>query len=77
MAHGNWLGKPYVINMVSLPCVQVQVAGSPLYHTDKRLGKGGFGVVYQAQRVPQRVTGRPTRERDGKDAAEVGMLTPH
>lgn len=31
--------------------VQVQVGGSPVYKTERKLGKGGFGQVYVGRRV--------------------------
>jgi hypothetical protein len=34
-------------------CSQVQVAASPMYITDQKLGKGGFGIVYLGKRDPK------------------------
>lgn len=52
-----------------LTCViglmQVQVGNSPIYKTDRKLGKGGFGQVY----VGRRVSGGT--ERTGPNAVEV------
>lgn len=31
--------------------MQVQVGGSPVYKTERKLGKGGFGQVYVGRRV--------------------------
>lgn len=45
--------------------VQVQVGNSPVYKTERKLGKGGFGQVY----VGRRVSGGS--ERAGPDAIEV------
>lgn len=45
--------------------VQVQVGNSPVYKTERKLGKGGFGQVY----VGRRVSGGA--ERTGADAIEV------
>lgn len=45
--------------------VQVQVGNSPVYKTERKLGKGGFGQVY----VGRRVSGGT--ERAGADAIEV------
>lgn len=42
---------------------QVQVAGSPVYITDEKLGKGGFGIVYLGK--------RENKARAGKGALEV------
>ncbi|XP_022007969.1 casein kinase 1-like protein HD16 [Helianthus annuus] len=44
---------------------RVQVGNSPIYKTDRKLGKGGFGQVY----VGRRVSGGT--ERTGPDAVEV------
>lgn len=49
--------------------VQVQVGNSPVYKTERRLGKGGFGQVY----VGRRVSGGS--DRTGGDAIEVSMKT--
>lgn len=45
--------------------LQVQVDNSPVYLTDRKLGKGGFGQVY----VGRRVSGGSSRM--GPDAYEV------
>ena len=49
--------------------MQVQVGNSPMYKTERKLGKGGFGQVY----VGRRVTGGS--ERMGPDAIEVSSST--
>lgn len=48
---------------------QVQVGGSPLYRTERKLGKGGFGQVF----VGRRVTGGSASERTGPGAIEVSI----
>ena len=45
--------------------LQVQVGNSPVYKTERKLGKGGFGQVY----VGRRVSGGS--DRIGPDAIEV------
>ena len=45
--------------------LQVQVGNSPIYKTERKLGKGGFGQVY----VGRRVSGGSGRT--GADAIEV------
>jgi len=45
--------------------MQVQVGNSPVYKTERKLGKGGFGQVY----VGRRVSGGS--DRVGPDAIEV------
>ncbi|KAK4769134.1 hypothetical protein SAY86_027284 [Trapa natans] len=51
---------------------RVQVGNSPVYKTERKLGKGGFGQVY----VGRRVTGGST-ERTGPDAVEVALKFEH
>lgn len=46
---------------------QVQVGQSPIYKTEKKLGKGGFGQVY----VGRRVSGLHLSEKTGPKAIEV------
>lgn len=48
--------------------LQVHVGNSPVYITDRKLGKGGFGQVY----VGRRVSGGTART--GHDAYEVRLL---
>ncbi|KAG6429064.1 hypothetical protein SASPL_107103 [Salvia splendens] len=50
---------------------RVQVGNSPMYRTERKLGKGGFGQVY----VGRRVTGGS--ERMGPDAIEVALKFEH
>ncbi|CAK9155927.1 unnamed protein product, partial [Ilex paraguariensis] len=50
---------------------RVQVGGSPVYKTERKLGKGGFGQVY----VGRRVSGGT--ERTGPDATEVALKFEH
>ncbi|KAL0334268.1 UNVERIFIED_CONTAM: Casein kinase-like protein HD16 [Sesamum angustifolium] len=50
---------------------QVQVGNSPVYKTERKLGKGGFGQVY----VGRRVSGGT--ERTGPDAIEVALKCEH
>lgn len=57
-----WLQVPVVM-------LQVQVGNSPVYKTERKLGKGGFGQVY----VGRRVTGGS--DRTGPDAIEVSFAT--
>lgn len=45
--------------------MQVQVGNSPVYKTERKLGKGGFGQVY----VGRRVNGGS--DRTGPEAIEV------
>lgn len=45
--------------------MQVQVGNSPVYKTERKLGKGGFGQVY----VGRRASGG--NDRTGPDAIEV------
>lgn len=49
---------------------QVQVGHSPVYTSDKKLGKGGFGTVYLGRKST--CSTRATRDKEGKDAPEVG-----
>ncbi|KAL8041676.1 hypothetical protein ABFX02_10G179400 [Erythranthe guttata] len=49
----------------------VQVGNSPMYKTERKLGKGGFGQVY----VGRRVSGGT--ERTGPDAIEVAIKFEH
>ncbi|KAL8036813.1 hypothetical protein ABFX02_11G000500 [Erythranthe guttata] len=49
----------------------VQVGGSPMYKTERKLGKGGFGQVY----VGRRVSGGTGRT--GPDAIEVALKCEH
>lgn len=49
--------------------MQVQVGNSPVYKTERKLGKGGFGQVY----VGRRTSGGT--ERTGPDAVEVLHMT--
>lgn len=56
--------------MEGMKCwMQVQVANSPVYKTERKLGKGGFGQVY----VGRRVTGGS--DRTGPDAIEVWLVS--
>ncbi|KAL6532943.1 Casein kinase 1-like protein hd16 [Orobanche gracilis] len=50
---------------------RVQVGNSPVYKTERKLGKGGFGQVY----VGRRVSGGT--ERTGADAIEVALKCEH
>ncbi|KVH90608.1 Protein kinase, ATP binding site-containing protein [Cynara cardunculus var. scolymus] len=50
---------------------RVQVGNSPLYRTERKLGKGGFGQVY----VGRKVSGGT--ERTGPDAVEVALKFEH
>ncbi|KAL8036809.1 hypothetical protein ABFX02_11G000500 [Erythranthe guttata] len=50
---------------------RVQVGGSPMYKTERKLGKGGFGQVY----VGRRVSGGTGRT--GPDAIEVALKCEH
>ncbi|XP_076899817.1 casein kinase 1-like protein HD16 isoform X2 [Bidens hawaiensis] len=50
---------------------RVQVGNSPIYKTERKLGKGGFGQVY----VGRRVTGGSGRT--GPDAVEVALKFEH
>ncbi|KAK4413104.1 Casein kinase-like protein HD16 [Sesamum alatum] len=50
---------------------RVQVGNSPMYKTERKLGKGGFGQVY----VGRRVSGGS--ERTGPDAIEVALKFEH
>ncbi|GJY76588.1 casein kinase 1-like protein HD16 [Tanacetum coccineum] len=50
---------------------RVQVGSSPIYKTERKLGKGGFGQVY----VGRRVTGGSGRT--GPDAVEVALKFEH
>ncbi|KAK4405009.1 Casein kinase-like protein HD16 [Sesamum angolense] len=50
---------------------RVQVGNSPMYKTERKLGKGGFGQVY----VGRRVSGGT--ERTGADAIEVALKFEH
>ncbi|KAL0338051.1 UNVERIFIED_CONTAM: Casein kinase-like protein HD16 [Sesamum calycinum] len=50
---------------------RVQVGNSPVYKTERKLGKGGFGQVY----VGRRVSGGT--ERTGPDAIEVALKCEH
>ena len=52
-------------DLISSCSLQVQVANSPVYKTERKLGKGGFGQVY----VGRRVSGGT--DRTGPDAIEV------
>lgn len=52
---------------------KVQVGTSPLYKTEKRLGKGGFGQVY----VGRRVSDGNLNERTGPEALEVAIKFEH
>ncbi|XP_075505197.1 casein kinase 1-like protein HD16 [Primulina tabacum] len=52
---------------------RVQVGGSPMYRTERKLGKGGFGQVY----VGRRVSGGPISERTGPGATEVALKFEH
>ncbi|KAG6416208.1 hypothetical protein SASPL_123632 [Salvia splendens] len=51
--------------------IAVQVGNSPIYKTERKLGKGGFGQVY----VGRRVSGGS--ERMGPDAVEVALKFEH
>ncbi|CAA0837516.1 Protein kinase family protein [Striga hermonthica] len=50
---------------------RVQVGNSPMYKTERKLGKGGFGQVY----VGRRVSGGT--DRTGPDAIEVALKFEH
>ncbi|MCD7449328.1 Casein kinase 1-like protein hd16, partial [Datura stramonium] len=50
---------------------RVQVGNSPVYKTERKLGKGGFGQVY----VGRRTSGGT--ERTGPDAVEVALKFEH
>ncbi|KAL3623816.1 hypothetical protein CASFOL_032632 [Castilleja foliolosa] len=50
---------------------RVQVGNSPVYTTERKLGKGGFGQVY----VGRRVSGGT--DRTGPDAIEVALKCEH
>ncbi|XP_073140299.1 casein kinase 1-like protein HD16 isoform X2 [Henckelia pumila] len=52
---------------------RVQVGGSPMYRTERKLGKGGFGQVY----VGRRVSGGSISERTGPGATEVALKFEH
>ncbi|GAU24738.1 hypothetical protein TSUD_355680 [Trifolium subterraneum] len=52
---------------------KVQVGDSPLYKTEKKLGKGGFGQVY----VGRRVSGGNLSQRIGPGAVEVAIKFEH
>ncbi|XP_073056246.1 casein kinase 1-like protein HD16 [Primulina eburnea] len=52
---------------------RVQVGGSPMYRTERKLGKGGFGQVY----VGRRVSGGSISERMGPGATEVALKFEH
>ncbi|AET01488.2 putative protein kinase CK1-CK1-Pl family [Medicago truncatula] len=52
---------------------KVQVSTSPLYKTEKKLGKGGFGQVY----VGRRVSDGNLNERTGPEALEVAIKFEH
>ncbi|KAJ0595703.1 putative non-specific serine/threonine protein kinase [Helianthus annuus] len=49
----------------------VQVGNSPIYKTDRKLGKGGLGQVYVGRRVSSGT------ERTGPDAFEVALKFEH
>lgn len=48
--------------------MQVQVGNSPVYKTERKLGKGGFGQVYVGRRISGGI------ERTGPDAIEVPFI---
>ncbi|KAJ0737534.1 hypothetical protein HanLR1_Chr06g0208071 [Helianthus annuus] len=50
---------------------RVQVGNSPIYKTDRKLGKGGLGQVYVGRRVSSGT------ERTGPDAFEVALKFEH
>ncbi|KAK6151872.1 hypothetical protein DH2020_014507 [Rehmannia glutinosa] len=50
---------------------RVQVGNSPVYKTERKLGKGGFGQVYLGRRVSGGT------ERTGPDAIEVALKFEH
>eukprot|EP00877_Chromochloris_zofingiensis_P010070 jgi/Chrzof1/5316/Cz15g21270.t1 len=55
--------------------VRVQVGHSPVYTSDKKLGKGGFGTVYLGRKST--CSTRATRDKEGKDAPEVALKFEH
>jgi serine/threonine protein kinase len=57
-------------NAIPVP-ERVQVGNSPIYKTERKLGKGGFGQVY----VGRRVSGGT--DKPGPDAAEVALKFEH
>ncbi|KAK1397625.1 Casein kinase [Heracleum sosnowskyi] len=64
------LGVEEDIGAIPVP-ERVQVGNSPIYKTERKLGKGGFGQVY----VGRRVSGGTGRT--GADAVEVALKFEH
>ncbi|KAJ4954034.1 hypothetical protein NE237_030866 [Protea cynaroides] len=54
--------------------VKVQVGNSPVYRTERKLGKGGFGQVYVGRRISATITNDRTT---GPGANEVALKFEH